>query len=426
MPAVETGRTPLAALIRAEARIGLRGAPLRAALALSALLGWSVGGAAGDGAGLSALTTGDTACIYIALAAVYWLALAAARDASTSTTAIVLSKPQPMERLVLARFVGGYLQVLALLVALFIGAAASRGWHSGSFAGFIAYPGQFVRAAVVLFVASSAAYTLALMAGTPLAGALAGMYWLVTLGGHDFLAKVYYPYYTQNLAAFTLLGVFLIGLTALVHRRSRRGGTPPTLWSRWLWAIGLLPALVLFWRIVESGHDPMLRESPFMAEVSRQDAYLEKRAPGFMLPDQRGRLVSLSDMPGRICLVALLSPHSEEGILLLDRLRDLQRRYGTSGVQPVAICIANDQGAARSLAHGEGLAFPVLVDWGSHHAPKAIEASPTAAAYRVTDFPYVAVTDRRRRIRAIIEGISAYDGPQLEQAIRQRIEEEPR
>jgi len=35
------------------------------------------------------------------------------------------------------------------------------------------------------------------------------------------------------------------------------------------------------------------------------------------------------------------------------------------------------------------------------------------------------VTDRRRRIRAIMEGISTYDGPQLENAVSDRLDEEP-
>lgn len=413
-------------MVRYEARIGLRGAPMAVAAVASAVVGWTVGNAAGRGAGLSALSAGDAACTYLSLGAVYWLSMVAARDSATSATAIILSKPQPTERLVLGRFLGGYLQVLILLAALFAGAVLSRLYHSGTLAGWWAYGFEIVRAALVVFFASAFAYSLSTLTGTPLAGALAGMYWLVTMAGQEYLAKIYFPYYTQNLPAYTSAGIFLITFTALVHLRGRRGSAKPEVWCRVLLALALAGTMLAVWHTVRTGHDPLMRTSPLMEEMSRQDAVLLERSPGFRLPDQRGRLVSLSDTPGRIFVIALLDPHSEEGVLLLDRLRALYRRYGRRGVLPVAVCIANDQGAARTVAAGEDAAFPVLVDWGSHHAPRWADRSPVASAFRVTDLPYVAVTDRRRRIRAILEGISTYDGPMLEAEVRARLSEEPR
>jgi len=416
---------PLWMLVRAEARIGLRGVPLRIALLFSALLGWVVGNTAGSGAGLSALGAGDAASTYLALVAVYWLSMAAARDSAVSATAIVLSKPQPTERLVSARFWGAYLQMLSLLLALFVGAALSRWLHAGSVAGSAAYIVEFMRAAVVLFFASSAAYALALLAATPLAGALAGMYWIVTLAGQDYLAKIYYPYYTQNLAAYAFAGLFVLSLAALCYRRSRRGSVRPSIWYQAAPWVTLICAAFCIRQVIVNGHDPLMLRSPMMEEIGRQDATMFTRSPGFTLPDQHGRLVSLSDTPGRVFIIALIDPRSEEGVLLLDHMRDMHRKYGDRGVLPVAVCIANDEGAARVVAMGEGVNYPVLVDWGSHHAPRAADASPLAGAFRVNDMPYVAVTDRRRRIRAIIEGISTYDGQLLENAVRDRLDEEP-
>jgi len=420
------GRTSVAALTRFEARIGFSGAGPRLAAAFAAVLGWSVGNAVGSGAGLSALAVGDAACTYLAFVAVFRLAMVASRDTALGTTSVVWSKPQPTERLVLARFAGAYIQMLFLLAAMFVGAALSRLVHSGTASGMEAYAFQFVRAALVLGFASAASYSLALLADTPLAGALVGLYWVVSMAGQEFLAKVYYPYYTQNLAAFTALGVFFVGLAARYHRGARRGASAAALWCRLVPPIGLAAALWLSWVSVRDGHDPLMRESPLMAEMSRQDASMERVAPGFLLPDQHGRQVSLSDTPGRIFVVALLDPHTDEGALLLGRLRGIHRAYGRFGVLPVAVCISNDMGAAATLARGEGVGFPVLTDWGSHHAPKAADASPVAGAYRVTDMPYVAVTDRRRRIRDMVEGISTYDGPRLMQAVLQRLAEESR
>jgi hypothetical protein len=355
----------------------------------------------------------------------YWLSMTASRDAALSATAIIWSKPQPTERLVAARFIGAYLQVLGLLVALVIGALISRWFHSGTFLGASAFITQLGRAAVALFFASSAAYALALIADTPLAGALVGLYWVVAMAGQAFLAKVYYPYYTQNLPAFAALGVFFLSFGALFYRRSRRGASSPALWCRALPPVALGAALMASWITVRDGHDPLMRESPLMAEIARQDAVMENTAPGFLLPDQNGRLFSLSDVPGRVLVIGLLDPHTDEGALLLGRMRALHQAFGRFGVLPVAVCISNDHGAGATLARGESVRFPVLTDWGSHHAPRAAEASPVAGAYRVTDMPFVVVTDRRRRIRDMIEGISTYDGPRLMQAVLQRITEEP-
>jgi hypothetical protein len=417
--------TSTIALTLAEARIGLRGMGIRLTALFAAILGWSVGNAGGSGAGLSALAVGDTACTYLVFLAVFRLALTAVRDTAVGSAAVVWSKPQPTERLLMARFLGAFGQVLILLAAMFAGAALSRLAHSGTAAGMEAYGFQFVRAALVLGFASAAAYSLTLLADTPLAGALVGLYWIVSMAGQEFLAKAYYPYYTQNLTAFALAGVFLIALAARFHRRGRRGDAPPALWCRLVPPLALAAAAWAAWVGVRDGHDPMMRESPLMAEVGRQDASMRYVAPGFLLPDQTGRQVSLADTPGRVFLIALLDPHTEEGALLLGRLRGIHEAYGRLGVLPVAVCVSNDMGAAATLARGEGATFPVLTDWGSHHAPKAVDASPVAGAYRVTDMPFVAVTDRRRRIRDMVEGISTYDGPRLKQAVLERLTEEP-
>ncbi len=406
--------------------MGFKGATLRSAIAVALIGGWFLGKAAGMGAGLAAISTGDAASTYLAFVAVYWLSATAARDSSVGATAILWSKPQPTERMVLARFLGAYAQVLCVLAALFLGAIISRWVHSGTLMGADAFGAQFVRAALALFFASAASYALALVADTPLAGAIVGLFWVVSMAGQAFLAKVYYPYYTQNLVAFTAFGLFFLGIAVRFHRRGRMGSRPPEWWCRVPAPVGLAVALASSWITVRDGHDPIMRESPLMAEIGRQDAVIEKVAPGFLLPDQRGRPFSLSDAPGRVFVIGLLDPHTEEGALLLGRMRAIHEAYGRFGVLPVAVCISNDLGAGATLARGAGVGFPVVTDWGSHHAPKAAEASPVAGAFRVTDMPYVAVTDRRRRIRDIIEGISTYDGPQLKQAVLARIVEEPR
>src|SRR5262249_36586617 len=153
------------------------------------------------------------------------------------------SKPQPTERLVLARFLSDYAQVLLALLALFVGAALSRLLAYGSAVGIAAYGFQFGRAAMILFFACSLSFSLALLANTVVVGALAGLYWVLTLAGKSFLAKLFFPAYTQNLPFYVLLGVALIATAQAFHRPKRRGGRPISVWVRYAAPFALLMAM---------------------------------------------------------------------------------------------------------------------------------------------------------------------------------------
>src|SRR5690348_4941764 len=94
----------LLALTRTELRMGLRTGPFRLFLLLLFLLGLAVGAAPGRGGAMSAYATAETACRYLGLLVVAWMALLAVRETSLRTDILVYSKPQPTETLVLARF----------------------------------------------------------------------------------------------------------------------------------------------------------------------------------------------------------------------------------------------------------------------------------------------------------------------------------
>lgn len=419
----------LFALTAVELRMGLRSAAFRLVAVGAFLAGWSLGAVPGGrGVAISAYATGEAAWQYLGLVAILWMALAAVRDAALRTETLIYSKPQPNERLSLARFLGSFLPLLAILLAMFAGALLGRWWAAGfgALSGFSAYVLQYGRAAGVLFVASSASYCLALLFGTPLAGALIAMYWVVALAGKSFLAKAYFPGYTQNLLAYLFLGIFLLGCALWLHRRARRGGRPAALWVRLLPLASLLLGGWAFWTTLRNSHDPPAHVHPALELMAEQNITVGNRTPGFRLPDQYGKPTSLSDFPGSILVVALWSPQDRESVLLLARLDDLRAKYGARGVQPVAICLSEDTGAGVTFARGESLAYPVVSDWGSYHAPRSSAISPLADAYQAHLLPRVVVTDRRRRARRILEGTQAFDGPDLEQEVRQRLVEEPK
>ncbi len=412
-------------LARAEFRAGVRSAAFKFFITLAFLLGWSVGGAPGRGAGLSAYAAGEAAWQYLGLAAIIWMSLAAVRDSALRTDVLVFSKPQPTERLVLARFLSDYSQMVLALAALFIGAVLSRAFAYGSVSGFPAYLFQFGRAALILFFASSLSFSLALLANTVVVGALAGLYWILTLAGKSFLAKVFFPAYTQNLTIYVLLGIALFAMAQWLYRPRRRGGRSVSAVVRISLPLALVLAGYAVWFNVREGHDPQMRLQPGLERLSEQTLIMGRRAPGFLLPGQEGKSDTLEQLPDRILIIALWNARDTESVFLLARLRELYEKYGASGVQPVAICLAEDSGAATTFALGETLPFPVVTDWGTHNASRTFEMSPMATAYDCDELPKLVVTDRRRRVRKILQGVVAYDGPQLEQAVVERLAEEP-
>lgn len=414
------------ALTRMELRMGWRTTAFRVASLVALLFGYANGEAPGAGVGLSAYGTGEAAWRYLGMVAVFWMSLAAVRETTMRTDVLISSKPQPNERLALTKFVGAFAQVEMILASMFLGAILGRVFTGGSLLGFPVYLLQFVRVTGILFFASATSFSLALLFDSPIAGSLISLYWIMTLAAKPFLAKFYFPSYTQNIPSFVALGAALLCLVFWLHRRKRRGATPPALWVR----IGALLLLFLtatgFRSVIVYGHDPQAIRHPVMDQITQQDADLGTHAPGFLLPDQHGNVLGLTDFEGKILVIALWSPHDPDSVLLLDRLNQMQATYGSRGVQPIAVCLGEDTGAAATFGIGEAARYPVLEDWGTYNAPVRSEISPVANAYRTSLPPKLFVTDRRRTIKAILAGSECYEGPALETDIRQRLEAEPR
>jgi peroxiredoxin len=423
-------RTPIAsvsavALAAMEARAGLRSSGFKLLAVCSLLLGWIVGAAPGRGVALSAWSVGEAAWRYLAFVVIVWMSLIAVRDTVTRTDLLVYSKPQPTERLVLARFLAAFTQVGLILCLMFGGALLNRLFSGNGISGFPVYLQRLVGAAGVLFFTAAASYSLALLARTPLAGTVVGLYWVLTLAGKSYLPKAYFPAYSQNLPAYLFLGVALLGTACLFHRRQRRGKARAALWAVCLTPAAFALSVVALVHTVNTGHEPPIRVEPALEMMGSQNAVLGERAPGFRLPAAAGRMTSLADYPGRVLVIALWSPTDPYSIVLLDHLEEIQGKYGSRGVQVVAVCVSEDVGAASVFARGEGLHYPVVADWSTHNAEKLADTSSLADAYQVSRLPHVAVTDRRRTLRTIISGLDNDDGRLLEKAIQERLSREP-
>ena len=419
-------RSPLLAITMTELRMALRTGFFRLSALLLFALGWSVGGgAAGRGVSASAYAAGEVACQQLAIAAVLLAALAAVRDTTQRTGMLVYTKPQPPERLALARFLGLYGQILLLLLALFVGAGFGRVLAGGILAGLPAYGLQYVRAAGVLFFAASAGYSLALLADSPIAGAIVGLYWTFALSGREFLAKFYFPWYGQNTLAYAFLGAALLGFALTFSRRRLRGERPAAAWARLSAPLALVAGGALLWTTTRNAHDPLAFQHAGMIRMGEQTFQEGALIPGLLLPDQNGRATSLSQFPGRILIVALWSPRDPDSVAMLARLHDIYGRYGARGVLPIAVCLSEDASAASTFALGERIAFPVLYDWGTYNASRAMEASPLAVAYRADILPRLIVTDRRHRVRAALDGLTATEADWIEAEVRARVESEP-
>lgn len=421
-PSIGVGVLSLAGM---EMRAGIRGPSFRLLTVVAAVIGWSAGGAPGHGVALSAWVTGEAAWRYIGFVVIAWMSVVAVQDAAARTDVLVYSKPQPTERIVLSRFLAAFGQILLALAAMYVFAVLSRLYAGGGLLGFPAYFSRFALSAGVVFFVGAASYTLAVLARTPLAGAVAGLYWILALAGKSYLPKAVFPSYSQNLLGYIYLGVFLISIACWFHRRSRRGthAVGAAVWLSAVVSLSLCVATVLHGLATE--HDPMVHQNPTLDMMSSQNATLGELAPGFRLPDANGDLASLADYPGKIFIIALWSPSDAESTIVLDRLEQIWEQYGSRGVQPVAICLSEDRAAAGIFARGANVHYPVVHDWGTHNAEKTSETSPMATAYEANSLPHVVITDRRRKIRHILLGVDAYEGNALERAITERLSVEP-
>jgi|GEM_PF-1672902 len=409
-----------------EFRLGCRSAAWRLITALCFVYGCSIGHVDGRGAGAVAYAAGEAGQQILSLVAICWMSMLGIREMTLRTRTIVFVKPQPCEQIVVVRFVGGLLQALSFLVALFLGSVLMRLIGGSSISMLAVFPLQLFRAGAVLFFASAASFTLAILSESVIAGMLIGLYIVLTVAGKSWLAKFYDPSPIQNVGTYCAFGVALLCLTLRLFARKRRGSAKPSPWIATVGLAALLTTGFQLFYMIRDGHDPHTHSNPALDLMASQDTNMGGTAAGFLLPDQNGNPIGVTRFAGKVQIYALWAPGDPDSGLLLAHLKSIQSKYGDRGVQVVAICLSADNSTARTYALGEDLNYPVVTDWGTIDVPEKLAASPMASAYRTTNLPFVAVTDRRRRVVDLERGSTCYDGPALDRAVETQLQREPR
>ena len=109
-----------------------------------------------------------------------------------------------------------------------------------------------------------------------------------------------------------------------------------------------------------------------------EKAEIGKKAPGFTLPDQNGRPVSLSDYHGKIVVLEWINPdcpfvqrHYES-----KTMTTLASRYADKGIVWLAINTNGDPKKNAAFASQHGLPYPILQDTGEVGKAYAAKTTP--------------------------------------------------
>ncbi len=416
------------AALKYEWRMSTRSVAFRIMFAGSFVYGCISGrsGNFGNGAGSAAYQAGQVGWQLISLVAIVWLSMLATRETSARTRAVIFTKPQLSENLCAIKFVGGFLQMMVVLLASFVGSMLFRVVAGTPVSTLVAYLPQFERAAVVILFTSALSYTMALLSDSVVAGCITGLYLVLTMAGKAYLAKYFNPAAIQNAGIYIGLSITLILLAMRIYNRRRRGNDRISPWISSMTVVAISFTIWQFANSIITGHDSHTHLNPQLSLMQSQDTDIGLRAAGYTLPDQNGFNANLSRYSGNIMVIALWSPDDPDSAELLQHLKALQISNADKGVQVLSICLSDDNSAAATFAVGEQLNFPVVTDWGTTAVQEKMSMSPMASAYRVSSLPAVAVTDRRRRVTDIVRGTSTYDGKTLDDDVARQISYEPK
>lgn len=384
-------------LARYEFRLGWRSRGFWALTAGCALIVAGSSAQPGTPAALAADFVVRFSAAGLGFVAIFWLGGVACRDLNLNADDLLLSKPQSPAQWLLARFLGHYALLLSI-VGWELGAAAlAHRFYGGTPWRGIAYVEAWGATLVPLLFLGALGFTMSLLIGTPIAAGAPAVYWLSVLLGHPTLSPLFNPSLGQNRGIYGCLALGVLGLGLTLYRWRLR--VRPA--KRGVIMAGVLLALGLgrgYWQANRT-HDPSVHTLPLFTAIAAQHLQKGKRAPGFWLPDQQGRLVGLHQFAGEVLVVGLWSPLIRESVPLLQDLALLQQEFREKGVTCIAVCIADDHTTARRFAHANRFDYPQLMDIGGHWAQPLRRGSPIAEAYDADWLPQVVITDQERRVR---------------------------
>ena len=345
---------------------------------------------------------------------------AAGRDQRDHALELVLAKPagsRPL--LVLARFVGVWLSLLAIVVVMLMVVCLGQLVAGGTPWRLEAYGNALARCLVPLGLATAVGFTLTTIFASPLAAALAAVYWIAVPLSREHVPAVFDVTVAQHWPLAALFAAGLLAFSCYQHGkpiagRSRRGLARLT---AVLFAGGVLAIMA----IISRGTDALLDPDPVLAVISHQTAEQEARAPGFWLPEAHGRLVGLNDFAGRPAVLAFWGPTDPASAQILRALKDLAARY-SSRLSCLAVCVDRDSATLAPFAREAGPAVTMLWDRGTHFAPgQPWLNSPAATAYSVDQTPSVFLIGADRRLT---QTLTAADPDLLAAAISRLVEQQ--
>jgi peroxiredoxin len=381
--------------------MGVRGAAFWGVAGAGALLAIGRASGAGTTAELAAYRVCEALMLALGLLAVFLAGAAAGRDRRTSAEEVVLSKPAgSAPTLAVVRFAALWVSLIAAAVVALVAASlgqvvlARTPWH--------AYPYLHALARTVLPVSAAAGlgFCLSTVFHTPLASAVAAIYWIIVPLTLTYTPMAFDLRLSQHWPVAALLVAFLVTLTAALYARSVRDPGKRSGRMAWVAALLLIALGLSAYRTATNGEDVLTTPDPILAAMQSQSVHADERAPGFWLRDERGRLVGMSDFAGHPVILTFWGPAAPDSAQALSDLRKIAGEYGPSGLRCVAVCVDPDAAAMGPFAREAGEVV-MLWDRGRHFGEGVYQRdSPLAVAYDVTELPAVYVLDRERRVRA--------------------------
>lgn len=399
----------LAALARRECQLSYRSPAFWAVAGAGALLSIWRASSAGTSAALAAYGTLQVIVLGVGVLSVLLAGAAATRDRRQGTMEIVLAKPGGSSpALLVARFVGTWGALLALPAVLLAAAAVSQGLFAGTGWNLYAYADGFLRSVIPVGLAAALGFSLSSLFTTPLASAIAAIYWVVIPLTRPHVYAVLDLTPSQHWPVAVLAGMALVALAAAFYARpvrgERRGGTV----AGWAAIVLLVGAGLAVLAVLRSGEDNLAGPDPILAAISMQTGLEDRLAPGFWLPDPGGRLVAMSDFGRRPAIVYFWGPAWPDSARGLRDLELAVQDVGPQNVTGIAVCLDRDAAAQRPFRREVGRDVVMLWDRGRHFGGGEGTAdspeSPLAIAYDITEVPTTFVLDANRRLVARLTG----------------------
>lgn len=391
-------------ITRRELQLSLRGPAFWGLSAAGALYALWRATATGATLALACYQVVQIAVIGLGVVAVLLGGAAAGRDAREQAAELVLAKPLGSRPLVvLSRVAGVWLVlltiVLVMLAAILLGQLISSGapWQPAI------YGNAFARCLVPIGLAVGLGFTLTTAFASPLAAALAAVYWVAIPLARQHLPAVFDVTVAQHWPMSALFAAGLIGFSSYQHGKAIAGAPRRGLvfLISALFSGGLLAVV----SINSSGADALTEPDRVLIAMSHQTAERGARAPGFWLPDVHRQLIGLSDLEGRPVLLAFWGPADPASVSLLATMKTLAARHRDQLVC-VAVCVDRDSAALAPFAHEVGPEVMMLWDRGTHFAPGQLWLdSPVATAYAVEQVPVAFLIDRNRVIAQHLMGM---------------------